>query len=69
MQVWLREADQRAGAYHFEVLVAADGMKAQYRCTTMATDTLQVREFRGETSEMDAMRIFSDRLIEEVHGG
>ena len=65
--VWIREADQRAGAYHFEVLVSADGMRAQYRSTTMATDTLQVRHFSGETSAQDAHRAFTDRVLEEVH--
>jgi len=66
--VWFREADQRAGAYHFEVLVSPDGMKAQYRSTHMATDTLQVREFTGETAAQDADRAFTERVIQEIHG-
>ena len=66
--VWFREADQRAGDYHFEVLVSSDGMRSQYRSTHMPTDTLQIREFTGETCAADADRVFTERVIKEVHG-
>jgi hypothetical protein len=66
--VWFRDADQRAGDYHFEVLVSPDGMRAQYRSTHLPTDTLQIMEFTGETSAADADRRFTERVIKEVHG-
>ena len=66
--VWFREAEHTAGGYCFEVLVSADAMSAQYRSTHLATDTLQVRHFTGETAPMDAERVFTERVIKEVHG-
>jgi len=67
--VWFRENDQRIKSWHLETLVSPDGMKAQYRTTHMPTDTLQVREFTGETAPMDADRAFTERAIELIHGG
>ena len=66
--VWFREADQRAGAYHFEVLVSSDGMISQYRRTYLSSDKMQAEFFRGETSAHDAMRRFDEDVIKEVHG-
>jgi len=66
--VWFREADQRAGAFGFEVLVSSDGMKAQYRKTRMSDDAMNVETFRGETSCQAAMRRFNEDVIKEVHG-
>lgn len=66
--VWFREADQRIKDWHLEVLVTPDGMKAQYRTTHMPTDTLQKREFTGETAAQDADRAFTERAIELIHG-
>ncbi len=66
--VWFREADQRIKDWHLEVLVSADGMKAQYRSTHLPTDTLMKREYSGETCAQNADRAFTDRAIELVHG-
>ncbi len=66
--VWFREADQRAGRFHFEVLVSSDGMKAQYRKTRMSTDEMQVEQFTGETAGQQADRRFMEDAIKEGHG-
>lgn len=67
--VWFRDLDQRVRGWHLEVLTSSDGMKSLYRTTHMATDTLQVRAFTGETAPMDAERAFTERAIELIHGG
>ena len=66
--VWFREADQRAGRFHFEVLTSPDGMVSEYRRTTMATDEMFVEQFKGESSCDAAMRHFTEGVIKEVYG-
>ena len=66
--VWFREADQRAGAFGFEVLTSNDGMKSLYRKTRMSTDEMQTEKFVGEASCAAAMRRFTEDVIKEVHG-
>ena len=66
--VWFREADQRSGRYHFEVLTSADGMKSLFRRTVMSTDVMATHKFTGEASCDAAMRRFTDEVLEEVHG-
>ena len=66
--VWFREADQRAGRYHFEVLTSPDGMVSMFRRTVMATDVMAKHTFKGEQSCDAAMRRFTDEVLEEVHG-
>ena len=67
-QVWFREADQRAGRYHFEVLTSPDGMESVFRRTVMSTDVMSKHTFKGETSVQDAMRRFTDEVMAEVYG-
>lgn len=66
--VWFREADQRAGRYHFEVLTSPDGMRSIFRKTVIATDVMAKHVFTGEASLAAALRVFTDEVLEEVHG-
>ena len=66
-EVWTREASQRAGRFHFEVLTTSDGMVSQYRRTQMDGGYLVTQNFRGEMSCQAAMRQFTDDVLKEVH--
>ena len=65
--VWFREADQRVGRYHLEVLTTPDGMTSVFRRTVMATDVMAKHTFTGETSVHDAMRKFTDEALAEMY--
>ena len=68
MAVWFIEQELRHGDWLLQTRVSADGMEAEYLSVHTPTDTLQKREYQGETAIQQADRAFDERAIELVHG-